>query len=141
VREGDAAEAVGFAGFQAAVGGELVPAPQDESESAGLEEDGLLDFLPLPAERFVEGLGAGEVRDAEGDQGDSLFHEGWPFKCEMRAVKAGVGKERVAWVGVFESRMNMRVERSAISTQVSPSPPPEYVDFRQFITVPSPSGE
>jgi hypothetical protein len=49
----------------------------------------------------------------------------------MKGVKAPVGNVRVALAGVFESRMETWVVRGAISTQLFPSPPPEYEDLRQ----------
>jgi hypothetical protein len=49
----------------------------------------------------------------------------------MKGVKAPVGKVRVAPAGVLESRMAVWVGWVEISTQLFPSPPPEYDDFRQ----------
>jgi hypothetical protein len=75
VRESNTSEATGWSGVgQAAVRGELVTAPQDQTQTSRLEEDRLLELLALPAQGLVEGPGAGQVTDTERDQADALFH-------------------------------------------------------------------
>jgi hypothetical protein len=58
LRQRDAAETVGGTigarVLDARVGGELLPSPEDDGRAAGLDEDGLLDFLAPPTERLVE---------------------------------------------------------------------------------------
>jgi hypothetical protein len=55
-------------------------------------------------------------------------------RVRRKAVKAGAGNVRTARVGSLESRTAVRVGVVAISTQASPSPGPEWVDFRQLST-------
>src|SRR5207253_9465687 len=75
VRRRDAAPAAAV--LDAAVGRELVPAPEGEHAAAGLEEHDahFRVGVAVPAERLVEGAGATEIGDAERDQADPLLHE------------------------------------------------------------------
>ena len=76
VRQDDAVEVARAAIGHAAVIGQLGPPPQDQGHAPGLEEDGLLGFLAVPAEALVEGPGPADVGDAERDQADALLHQG-----------------------------------------------------------------
>lgn len=74
VGEYDTVEGPNVGVRHAAVLRQLLPAPEHEHRGAGLEEDGLLDLLALPAQLLVERTGATQVIDTQGDQADSLLH-------------------------------------------------------------------
>src|SRR6185312_4216824 len=74
VRQDDAVEAAGAAIGHAAVLGELGSPPQDHGHGPGLEEDGLLHLLAVPAQAFVERPGPADVGDAERNNADALLH-------------------------------------------------------------------
>src|SRR6185503_2269142 len=75
VGERDATPAAGV--LDPAVLGELVSAPERDDHAARLEEDDVVRGrgARLPAERLVEGAGAGEVGNAEGDETEPLLHQ------------------------------------------------------------------
>ena len=52
--QNDAAETAGAVVGDRRVGGHFGARPQHDRLAAGLEEDGLLEFLAAPAKRFVE---------------------------------------------------------------------------------------
>jgi len=74
VRERDAVEATSAALLKTTVGRELLATPQDDRDTARLEEDRLLHFLAFPAETFIEDARAFEVVDAERDEAYALVH-------------------------------------------------------------------
>ncbi len=74
MREGDAAEATCLSVRNTAVARELVTAPQDECDAAGLKEHGLFDLLALPTQPLVKRPSAPHVDDAQCDQADALLH-------------------------------------------------------------------
>jgi len=76
VGEGDAGEAVLASVLDATVGSQPLASPENDPEAAGLEEDGFLDFVALPAERRVEITSSGKAVHAEGDEADPLLHPG-----------------------------------------------------------------
>src|SRR4029077_20672154 len=60
-----------------AVLGQLDAVPEGNHHAPRLEEDTVVSLLcaALPAERLIELAGAGQVRDSERDQAETLFHE------------------------------------------------------------------
>ena len=88
VGERDAAPAAAV--LDAAVLGELAPAPQREHTAADLEER---DVVPVvrgaPAERLVEGPRARHVRDAERDEAQALLHRGMMTRARGAGRAAG----------------------------------------------------
>src|SRR5262249_12387982 len=74
LRQRHPAEAAGVRILHAGVRGQLATSPEHQRQTAGLEEDGLLDLLAAPAEPLVEGPRPGHVGDAEGDEADPLLH-------------------------------------------------------------------
>src|SRR6476661_6390206 len=60
--------------FNAVVERELVAIPQDQRETARLEEDSFLNGLPFPTQGLVERPGTFEVGNTQCNQADALFH-------------------------------------------------------------------
>ena len=74
MRENNAAEAGRLVVSDAAVERELVTAPEDQRNTAGLNEHGFFDLLALPAQSLVERPSALHVSHAQCDQTDPLIH-------------------------------------------------------------------
>src|SRR5215203_774299 len=101
VGERDAAPAAGV--LDAAVRRELFAAPERHDHAARLEEDDVVrgGGARLPAERLVERAGAGEVRNAKGDEAEALLHQAelcWRARYSRRSarVRTPTGRPRLA---------------------------------------------
>ena len=74
IGEGDAPKTSTLPVGDAAVECELLPAPQDDPDTARLQEHGLLDLLALPTQPLVERPSALDVAHTQSDQADPLLH-------------------------------------------------------------------